>query len=219
MADQKISDMTAAVTAADADLVPIVQGGVNKKATVDQILDGLTGARVATALGAATAGTVYAGPATGAAAAPTFRALTVTDMVALRTFVRPTIAATNLGGGFYSSALFRITLGTTDAVAATVVAAVKITEATDSGAIYYEAPLILQRDPANGMTGSLPAGLVRTAYVGSPGTSVSFTQGQFSVVAPNGDLALLIQIAGFTAPTVVASAVLHCPGDAVITLN
>lgn len=51
MATQKISEMTAASSVADADLVPVVQGGANKKATVDLILDGLTGARVTTALG------------------------------------------------------------------------------------------------------------------------------------------------------------------------
>ncbi len=33
MADTKISNMTAATSVADADLVPIVQGGANKKAT------------------------------------------------------------------------------------------------------------------------------------------------------------------------------------------
>lgn len=167
---------------------------------------------------ARTANTVYAGPASGAAATGEMRALVVADMSALRTFVRPLAPAIPLGGGFYSLGLFTITLATTDAVAATVIVCVKITEATDSGSLYYEAPLILQRDPANGMTGSLPAGLIRSAYVGSPGTSMSFSQGTFSVLAPNADFKLLVQPAGFVAPTVTMSAILHCPGDATITL-
>lgn len=82
MADTKISEMTAAVTAADADLVPIVQGGVNKKATVDLILDALTAARVATAIGSTAANLVYAGPASGASAVPAARSLVADDIPA-----------------------------------------------------------------------------------------------------------------------------------------
>ena len=82
MADTKISDMTAAVSVADADLVPIVQGGVNKKATVDLILDALTAARVATAIGSTAANLVYAGPASGASAVPAARSLVPDDIPA-----------------------------------------------------------------------------------------------------------------------------------------
>ena len=35
----KISNLTAATTVADADLIPIVQGGTTKKATLDLVLD------------------------------------------------------------------------------------------------------------------------------------------------------------------------------------
>jgi len=48
MANQKISEMTAASSVADADLVPVVQGGVNKKATSILLV---TAAKIATALG------------------------------------------------------------------------------------------------------------------------------------------------------------------------
>lgn len=48
MANQKISEMTAASAVADADLVPVVQGGVNKKATSILLV---TAAKIATALG------------------------------------------------------------------------------------------------------------------------------------------------------------------------
>lgn len=217
MPDLELEEMTAASTADGTELLYAVQGGADRKMTVAQVnasrqpLDGTL-----TALSGLDAdpGYVYQ------SSVDTFikRMPTAADMAALRTFVRSPYAATNLGGGFYSALLFRITLGTTDAVAATVVAAVKITEATDSGALYYEAPLILQRDPANGMSGSLPSGLVRSSYVGSAGTSVPLAQGQFAIVAPNGDLTLLVQISGFVAPTVSMSAVLHCPGDATVTL-
>lgn len=200
--------------AALAALVDKTTGDSLTAAEYTTVKDALQEANTATR----TANTVFAGPTTGAATAPTFRALVADDMAALRTFVRTPYTATNLGGGFYSALLFRITLGTTDAVAANVVAAVKITEATDSGALYYEAPLVLQRDPANGMSGSLPSGLVRSSYVGSAGTSVPLATGQFAIVAPNGDLTLLVQVSGFVAPTVSMSAVLHCPGDATVTL-
>lgn len=48
MANQKISEMAAASAVADADLVPVVQGGVNKKATSILLV---TAAKIATALG------------------------------------------------------------------------------------------------------------------------------------------------------------------------
>jgi hypothetical protein len=47
MPDTKISAMTAAASILDADLVPIVQGGVNKKATKQQVLMGGAGEDIA----------------------------------------------------------------------------------------------------------------------------------------------------------------------------
>jgi len=41
MADQKISELTAATSAASADLIPIVQGGSNKKLTVANLFANL----------------------------------------------------------------------------------------------------------------------------------------------------------------------------------
>ena len=217
MADTALTDLTAASTLDGTELVYTVQGAADRKATVTQInasrqpldatLTALSGLN-------ADAGFLYQTSADSFIKTD----LTAAHMSALRTFVRPLAPAIPLGGGFYSLGLFTITLATTDAVAATVIVCVKITEATDSGSLYYEAPLILQRDPANGMTGSLPAGLIRSAYVGSPGTSMSCSQGTFSVLAPNADFKLLVQPAGFVAPTVTMSAILHCPGDATITL-
>ena len=39
MADQKISELTAASTGASADLLHIVQGGTNKKLTVQNLME------------------------------------------------------------------------------------------------------------------------------------------------------------------------------------
>lgn len=219
MADQKISAMTAAVSVGDADLVPIVQAGLNKRATVAQILDGVVTELdpTLTALAALDSSAGYL-KQTGADAFSKVTEFSVTDMVALRTFIAPTVTAVTLGGGFYSRALFRVTLGTQDAASGSVTVTVKLTEATDSGAVYYEAPFIIQRDPANGMSGSVPSGLVRSAYVGSAGTSVSVIQGQFTTLSPNSDFSLLIQMSGFVAPAVEMSALIRCPGDAVITI-
>lgn len=77
MADTKISEMTAATSLADADLVPVVQGGVNKRGTVDLILDGITAARVNTALGytAANAASLNAASLTGTLPDATFPAV------------------------------------------------------------------------------------------------------------------------------------------------
>ena len=46
----KISELTAASSVADVDQVELLQGGVNKRATVDLILDGVTATRINTAL-------------------------------------------------------------------------------------------------------------------------------------------------------------------------
>ena len=43
MADQKISELTAASTGASADLLHIVQGGTNKKLTVQNLLENVAG--------------------------------------------------------------------------------------------------------------------------------------------------------------------------------
>jgi hypothetical protein len=43
MADQKISELTAASTGASADLLHIVQGGANKKLTVQNFLENIAG--------------------------------------------------------------------------------------------------------------------------------------------------------------------------------
>ena len=43
MADQKISELTAASTGASADLLHIVQGGANKKLTVQNLLENIAG--------------------------------------------------------------------------------------------------------------------------------------------------------------------------------
>lgn len=70
----KISDYPDAVTVVGADLLPIVHAGVNKKATVTELL-------AAAGISATeTANTVYAGPTTGSPAAATFRALVAADV-------------------------------------------------------------------------------------------------------------------------------------------
>ena len=43
MADQKISELTAASTGASADLLHIVQGGTNKKLTVQNLMENIAG--------------------------------------------------------------------------------------------------------------------------------------------------------------------------------
>ena len=43
MADQKISELTAATTGASADLLHVVQGGTNKKLTVQNLLENIAG--------------------------------------------------------------------------------------------------------------------------------------------------------------------------------
>jgi hypothetical protein len=43
MADQKISELTAASTGASADLLHVVQGGTNKKLTVQNLLENIAG--------------------------------------------------------------------------------------------------------------------------------------------------------------------------------
>lgn len=200
--------------AALAALVDKTTGDSLTAAEYTTVKDALQEANTATR----TANTVFAGPTTGAATAPTFRALVAADMAALRTFVRPASAATNLGGGFYQSSLFRIALGSPDAFAARLFVSVMIYEATDSAAYYYEVPVLGQRDPANGIGAIIPSGLVRSSFAGSAGTAMGFSQGAVTTSAPNVDLTLLVQPTGFSAPTVTMAALLECPGSATVTI-
>ena len=218
MANSTLTDLTAASTLDGTELVYAVQGAADRKATVTQInasrqpLDGTL-----TALSGlnADAGFLYQTSADSFIKTD----LTAAHMAALRTFVRPVTAAANLGGGFYSCPMFEFTLDNPDAVAAQLIATVKIVEATDSGAFYFEAPVLIYRDPANGMSGSIPAGLIRSNYTGSPGTGCSLTAAQLNFSAPSATTALIVSVSGFVAPSVFISARLQCPGDAVITLN
>ena len=143
MATQKVSEMAAAVSVADADLVPVVQGGVNKKATVDLILDALTGARVATAIGSTAANLVYAGPATGAAAVPAARSLVAADIPSLAAVYQPVdatltaLAALGAGPGF-----LQVTGPDTFAIAA-------LTDTQINTALGYTAANAAALNPAN----------------------------------------------------------------------
>lgn len=143
MATQKVSEMAAAVSVADADLVPVVQGGVNKKATVDLILDALTGARVATAIGSTAANLVYAGPATGAAAVPAARSLVAADIPSLAAVYQPVdatltaLAALGAGPGF-----LQVTGPDTFAIAA-------LTDTQINTALGYTAANAASLNPAN----------------------------------------------------------------------
>lgn len=115
MADTKISEMTAATSLADADLVPVVQGGVNKRGTVDLILDGITAARVNTALGytaandaALNASNLTSGTVPDArfpATLPAASGVNLTNLVAtnIATGLVPTA---RLGGGTASSSTY-----------------------------------------------------------------------------------------------------------------
>lgn len=115
MADTKISQMTAATSLADADLVPVVQGGVNKRGTVDLILDGITAARVNTALGytaandaALNASNLTSGTVPDArfpATLPAASGVNLTNLVAtnIATGLVPTA---RLGGGTASSSTY-----------------------------------------------------------------------------------------------------------------
>lgn len=71
----KITEMAAATTLAGTELVEVVQSGTNKKATVAQLLAGTQ-----PAFGSQVANVVFAGPASGGAAAATFRPLVTADI-------------------------------------------------------------------------------------------------------------------------------------------
>lgn len=217
MADTSLTDLTAASTLDGTELVYTVQGGADRKATVTQInasrqpLDATL-----TALSGLDASTGFLYQTSSDSFIKTD--LAATHMAALRTFVRPASAATNLGGGFYQSSLFRIALGSPDAFAARLFVSVMIYEATDSAAYYYEVPVLGQRDPANGIGAIIPSGLVRSSFAGSAGTAMGFSQGAVATSAPNVDLTLLVQPTGFSAPTVTMAALLECPGSATVTI-
>lgn len=148
--------------------------------------------------------------------------LTPAHMVALRTFVKPYAAATNIGGGFFQANLFRLTLGSPDAASGQLVVHAKIIDVTTpkSGAFYYEVPICFQRDSLE-VGGNIPSGLIRTHFDGSTGggaTSVGFFQGALAVSAPNIDISLVIQPVNFTNPAVSMSAVFTAPGDVAVTI-
>ena len=71
----KISELTAASSVADADQIELLQGGTNKRATAAMVRAGLVSSSAVQS-----ANTVFAGPTTGAAAAPTFRTLVTADL-------------------------------------------------------------------------------------------------------------------------------------------
>ncbi|MBK6317021.1 MAG: hypothetical protein IPF53_22720 [Blastocatellia bacterium] len=156
MADQKISAMTAAVSVADADLVPIVQGGVNKRATVAQILDGVVTELdpTLTALAALDGAAGYL-KQTGADTFSKVTQFAVTDMVALRTFVRPP-GGVGGAGGFYQQNLYEIALNTPDALCGQVTVNVSIldTDTSKTGAYFYRATFLVHRYLAGGVTPS-----------------------------------------------------------------
>lgn len=71
----KISELIAAVSVLGPELIEFVQSGVNKKVTVAQLL-----ADTQPAFGSQVANVVFAGPASGGAAAATFRPLVTADI-------------------------------------------------------------------------------------------------------------------------------------------
>ena len=217
MPDLELSEMTAASTADGTELLYAVQGGADRKMTVAQVnasrqpLDGTL-----TALSGLDAdpGYVYQ------SSVDTYikRMPTAADMSALRTFVRPLSAATNVGGGFYQSNLFRFTLANPDAFAAQLILCVKITDASvKTGSMYVESPLHGTRDGST-MGSNLPAGLLRSNYNGTSGTSIGFSQLAASTASPNVDFTFLVSPTGFSSPTVSMSAIVVCPGDVTVTV-
>lgn len=143
MADTKISDMTAAVSVADADLVPVVQGGANKKATAAMIRTGLVSESTVR-----TANTVLCGPTTGAAAAATFRALVPADIPSLSyqplDATLTALAALGAGPGF-----LQVTGADTFSIAA-------LTDAQINTALAYTAANAAALNASNLTTGTIP---------------------------------------------------------------
>lgn len=203
--------------AALAALVDKTTGDTLTAAEYTTVKDSLQEANTATR----TANTVFAGPTTGAAAAPAFRALVAADMAALRTFVKPLGAATNIGGGFFQGNLFRVTLGSPDSASGMLIIHAKIIDATTpkSGAYFYEVPIVMQRDSLE-FGGNIATLLARAHFDGSTGggaTSIGFSQVGLAASAPNIDISLIIQPVNFTSPTVTMAATFVCPGDVTVT--
>lgn len=215
MPSTELELMTAASDPTGAELLYLLQGGADRKVTVDQLnasrqpldptLSALSGLNP-------TPGFVYQTSEDSFIKTD----LTPAHMAALRTFVRPISVATNLGGGFFQSSLFRFTLADPDGVAAQLILCVRIVDATKSGSLYIESPVNGLRFGAT-MASSIPGALLRSNYAGA-GTSIGFSQLAASGAAPNIDLTFLVSPTGFTSPSVAMSAVLVCPGDAAVSI-
>lgn len=216
MANSKVSDLTAASTLDGTELVYAVQGGADRKATVTQInasrqpLDATL-----TALAALDSSAGYL-KQTGADAFSKVTEFAVTDMVALRTFVRPPGIVGN-AGGFYQQNLYQIAVPSPDALCGQVTVNVKITDATKSGSYYYRSTFLITRSSLADQS-SVPAGLIQTAYLGDSGTSVGVVQLQVGSSATSVVL-FLIQPLGFTSPSVTITAVMVLPGTNTVTLS
>jgi len=215
MANSKVSDLTAASTLDGTELVYAVQGGADRKATVTQInasrqpLDATL-----TALAALDSSAGYL-KQTAADAFSKVTEFAVTDMVALRTFVRP---PGNVGGagGFYQQNLYQIAVPSPDALCGQLTINVKITDATKSGSYYYRSTFLLIRSSLSDQS-SFPAGLIQSAYLGDSGTSIGVVNLGITVAATS-TMLFLVQPLGFTSPTVVITAVMVLPGTNTVTI-
>ena len=219
MPDLELEEMTAASTADGTELLYAVQGGADRKMTVAQVnasrqpLD-----PTLTALSGLDAdpGYVYQ------SSVDTFikRMPTAADMAALRTFVRPP-GTVGSAGGFYQQNLFEIAVNTPDALCGEVTVNVKITDTDTSkaGSYFYKAVFLIHRYISGTPFGAsdVPAGLVKSAYFGTSGTSMGVVQLTVGSAATS-SITFLIQPLGFTSPTVTITAVLVLPGTNAVSL-